>query len=66
MELTFENRKYINSLSYTQLLTEWRFSPSGNPWMEGPTGAYWSQELAIFKRDFSEEAIIISKQIGWK
>jgi hypothetical protein len=63
MDLTDERKKHIDSLSYEQLLTRWRFAPAGDPWFSGETGSYWSmrmKELALTVDD-----VAISKKVGW-
>jgi len=66
MELTKENKKHIDSLSYEQLLSQWRFAPSGSPWFQGETGDYWGSTINIKKREIGhDEATRISKDVGW-
>ena len=67
MELTKENKKHIDSLSYEQLLSQWRFAPSGNPWFQGETGDYWGSVMNKKKDEIGQvEAANISKDIGWQ
>jgi len=67
MDLTEENKKHIDSLSYEQLLTEWRFAPSGDPWFQGETGEYWSIAMQKKKEELKGyQAVAISKNIGWR
>ena len=40
MDLTEENKKTIDGLSYVELLSMWRFAPSGDSWFQGGTGSY--------------------------
>lgn len=66
MELTKENKKTIDSLSYEQLLSRWRFAPMGNCWLQGETGDYWSSAMNKKKKEIGQtEAVSISKNIGW-
>jgi len=66
MELTKENKKHIDSLSYEQLLSQWRFAPSGNPWFQGETGNYWGKVMDKKKKEIGQDkAVSISKNIGW-
>lgn len=68
MDLTLENKKIIDDMSYRDLLIGWRFSPSsggksgGNPLLQGETGEYWRKRMAEIKPDNHVE---ISKEIGW-
>jgi len=67
LELTGENKKHIDSLSYEQLLSYWRFASSGNPWFQGETGDYWSVVMNKKKEELKGyQAVAISKSIGWK
>ena len=66
MDLTRENKKHIDSLSYEQLLTQWRFAPMGNRWFQGETGNYWGSAMNKKKEEIGQnEAVSISKSIGW-
>jgi len=64
VDLTDEVKEKIDSLSYAQLLSRWRFSPSGDPWFQGETGEYWGKRMAEL-RD-TVDHVSISKQIGWR
>ena len=66
MELTKENKKHIDSLSYEQLLSQWRVAPSGNPWFQGETGDYWGSVMNKKKKEIGQDkAVSVSKSIGW-
>jgi hypothetical protein len=66
MELTKENKKYIDNLSYEQLLSRWRSAPSGDLWFQGETGEYWGSAMNKKKEEIrQDEAVRISKDIGW-
>jgi len=66
MQLTVGNKKYIDSLSFEHLLTQWRFAPSGTPWFQGETGDYWSSRMNLKKKQLAKgEHVSISKNIGW-
>ena len=41
MNLTPENKAYIDSLTYYQLSSKIRICLSGDPWFQGETGNYW-------------------------
>lgn len=49
MDLTEDTKRYIDSLSYIQLLRKWRFSPSGDKWFQGATGEYWGRRMLELK-----------------
>ena len=65
MELTPENKEFIDKLSYENLLSEWRFAPSGNPWFEGETGEYWGKRMRELKEKLPDGGVGASKRIGW-
>ena len=46
MKLTPGNKKHIDSLSHYQLLSKWRFAPSGDESFQGETGDYWGKRMA--------------------
>jgi len=64
MKLTPENKKEIDKMSYESMLSQWRVSPSGNPWFEGETGQYWKKRMTEL-RD-TVDYVAISKRIGIK
>ena len=64
MELTAENKAYIDNLSYEGLLRSWRFAPSGNEWFHGETGKYWGERMKEM-RDKGADHVGASKSIGW-
>jgi hypothetical protein len=49
MQLTEENKKYIDSMSYEELLRIWRFAPTGSEWFQTETGEYWSKRMQDLK-----------------
>ena len=63
MELSNENKTYIDSLDYESLLHRWRKSPAGDPWFQGETGNYWSQRMG-FLRENGVDHVGASKRIG--
>lgn len=65
MELTKENKVHIDSLSYSELLNKWRFTTSDDPWIQGETGKYWGDRMAV-KRAQHPNPSAVSKSLGWK
>jgi len=67
MQLTEENKKHIDAMSYEGLLSQWRNAPAGNPWFEGETGQYWSKRMAELRSQpgGQEQHVSASKHIGW-
>lgn len=64
MDLTPENKVHIDSLSYEQLLSKWRFAPVGDPWFQGETGTYLVERMKELKKNGANH-IQASKNIGW-
>lgn len=64
MELTEENKKHIDNLSYEGLLSKWRFAPVGDPWFQGDTGKYWGERMAELKAKDPGRAVAVSKSLG--
>lgn len=66
MELTENVKKYINSLSYEELLYKWRFAPVGDPYFQGEIGKYWGNRMAEIKKQQGNDIHVqASKSIGW-
>ncbi len=67
MDLTPENKEYIDNLTYFQLLSRWRFAPIGNKWFQGETGAYWSKQTEKLRSQPGGYAVHVaaSKDLGW-
>jgi hypothetical protein len=65
MELTEENKKYIDSLSIKQLLSKIRFAPLGDPWFQDETGDYWMKRYTEKRDENPSEAVRASKNLGW-
>jgi hypothetical protein len=65
MDLTAENKNHIDSLSYEELLSHWRFAPSGDKWFQGETGEYWGKRMAELKASGQVDHVAASKNVGW-
>lgn len=67
MDLTNENKSYIDNLSYEQLLSKWRFAPVGDPWFQGETGDYWGERMKELRSQpgGTQKHVSASKRIGW-
>lgn len=67
MELTKQNKEYIDSLNYEELLRQWRNAPAGDSWFEGQTGSYWSMRMRELRDmpDGNDRHVAASKNIGW-
>ncbi len=64
MDLTPENKTYIDSLNYEALLRSWRLSPAGTPWFQGETGRYWQERMAELRTQGADH-VGASKAIGY-
>lgn len=65
MDLTVENKAYIDSLSHYELLNKIRFAPTGDPWFQGDTGKYWMERCAVKRDENPGGAVANSKALGW-
>jgi hypothetical protein len=67
MNLTHENKAFIDSLSYRSLLYNWRFSPMGEPMFQGETGEYYSKRMRELRNQPGGDELHIStsKSLGW-
>ncbi len=68
MKLTKENKDYIDSLSYTDLLYKWRFTVVGDPLFQDETGEYFGNRMRELrnKPGGNKMHVAASKLIGWK
>ena len=65
MDLTPENKAHIDGLNHYELLNRIRFAPSGDPWMQGETGAYWIQRRGELRDKDPGQAVADSKSLSW-
>lgn len=68
MELTEERKKRIDSMSYENLLSHWRFARIGDPWFQGETGKYWADRMKELRSrpGGDDKHVQASKNIGWE
>jgi hypothetical protein len=67
MILTDELKNEIDNMSYSQMLSKWRFTPAGNNLFQGESGDYFAKVLGEKKNDLSiDNQAGISKFVGWK
>lgn len=64
--MTKEQKDWINSASYSQLLRIWRFSQSGNPLLQGEAGDYFADRMSKLKEEDPDGAVKASKMLGWR
>ncbi len=61
-----ELKSKIDGMDYEQLLRGNRFDPSGHPMHQGEVGTYFREALTKKRGEVSDdEAVAISKRIGW-
>lgn len=66
MELTEELKKRIDSMSYGELLSLWRFAAVGTPLFLGASGDYFAKRLSEMRDKVGdEEHVATSKRLGW-
>lgn len=65
MDLTPENKAYIDSCDIHTLLFRVRFAPIGDPWFQGETGDYWMDRLSTVRAQDEDAYIRASKDMGW-
>lgn len=58
-------KQRIDSMSYEQLLSMWRFAGVGDPMFQGETGDYFAARMKEL-RDKGADHVGASKNIGWK
>lgn len=64
MDLTEDNKKHIDGLSYDSLLNQWRHTPAGSPWFQGETGDYWGERMNVLRAQGADH-VGASKRSGW-
>lgn len=62
--MTDQQRAWIDSASYEQLLSKWRNASIGDPMFQGGTGDYFSSAMAK-RRDAGADTVAASKLVGW-
>ena len=63
-----EMKARIDSMTYEQLLSKWRFAPVGDPMFQGETGDYVSERMKKLRSEPGGNArhVAASKHIGWE
>ena len=60
-----EMKQWIDGASYEQLLSKWRFAPSGDPIFQRPMGDYYKEVMDRKKAEVGPgAAVAASKSIG--
>lgn len=64
--MTPAQKHWIDTATYEDLLTHWRFAPAGDDLFQGDTGEYYQQIMAERREDIGDAGhAAISKAIGW-
>ena len=67
MKLTEELKKKIDSWTYEQLLSKWRFAPIGDSLFQPDSGDYIAKRMRELRDSITpEEHTQTSKKIGWE
>jgi len=62
-----EMMKWIDTASYEELLSKWRFAPIGSPWFQGKVGEHYQKVMAKRRKKVgSARHVQASKSIGWR
>lgn len=63
--MTAQQKEWIDSASYTQLLSRWRTAPSGDSIFQGDSGQYYSETMKKKREEVGPAAhTAASKAIG--
>lgn len=66
MELTQEVKNRIDGMTYQEMLSKWRFAPSGDSIFQGDSGKYFSEVMNRKREEVGPaEHTAASKAIGW-
>jgi hypothetical protein len=63
--LTEEEKKRIDEMSYYDMLRKWRLEPSMTGYFSGERGDYFSKVMVEKKAADPDAAVCASKDIGW-
>lgn len=65
MELTDAVRAEIDVMTLEAMIRRWRFSPAGDPMMQGESAAYLQGRMDRLKAEDPEAFTEASKAVGW-
>lgn len=61
-----EMKDWMDTATYQELLSKWRFAPAGSSWFVGEIGQYYNEAMKKKRSETShEEQVRASKNIGW-
>ena len=59
------HKQWIDAASYKELLTKWRFEPTGSEWFQPPLGDYFAETMKRKKAEIPhEKQAAASKELG--
>ena len=62
-----EQRRYIDAMTYREMLSHWRYDPLGSELFQGECGEYFKQRMAALRAEVGEDGhVTASKTIGWE
>lgn len=66
MQLTDDVKRQIDAMPYVELLSRWRFSPSGTELFEGESAEYFAARMKMLRAQPGGDAMHVaaSKAIG--
>jgi zona occludens toxin (predicted ATPase) len=54
-------------MTYTELLSKWRFAPLGDPLFQDESGVYFSARMREMRTQTSDaDKVAASKTVGWE
>jgi len=65
--MTAEQKKWIDTATYYQLLERWRMAPIGDQMFQGACGEYYAEVMQRRREEVGNDRhVAASKAIGWK
>jgi hypothetical protein len=64
--MTKEQKEWIDTASYEDLLRRWRFAPTGDPLFQNEVGDYYAEVMRRRRNEVGPAVhTATSKRIGW-
>ncbi len=64
--MTDATKNMIDNMSYTEMLSRWRFAPAGDPMFVGESGKYFAEVMKKKRAEVGDDGhVAASKLIGW-
>lgn len=63
--MTEDQREWIDTATYEQLLRRWRFAAAGDLMFQGEVGEHFAKTMAQRKAEHPDPARV-SKEVGWR